>query len=213
MTMSASSQYRYDGSHVHSGGRHPQDSGGGRTDTDYKSCWAGQQAARAVRGGGARDRASRRLRHTLQWLAPPGARQIRSASTTACAAALPTELGGCGGPTASGCSGSVRRHVLIVGATGVVGRAAVEHFTALGDWKITMVSRRPPVYDTDATHVPLWDTELRRAPEVGRPKGRGYLLVSQRTSEEMRPMRVAKSDAAAAAAAVRCGSDLSGRRQ
>ena len=28
-------------------------------------------------------------------------------------------------------------------------------------------------------------TELRRAPEVGRPKGRGYLLVSQRTSEDI----------------------------
>ena len=73
-----------------------------------------------------------RLRHTLQWLTQAPRRDVSSTSTE-----------------------RPSRHVVIVGATGVVGRAAVEHFAALGDWKITMVSRRPPVYATDAAHVPL----------------------------------------------------------
>lgn len=76
---------------------------------------------------------TRRLKHTLQWLTPAPRRDVVSSTSTE----------------------SPPRHVLIVGATGVVGRAAVEHFTALGDWKITMVSRRPPGYATDALHVPL----------------------------------------------------------
>ena len=76
---------------------------------------------------------TRRLKHTLQWLTPAPRRDVVSSTSTE----------------------SPPRHVLVVGATGVVGRAAVEHFTALGDWKITMVSRRPPGYATDALHVPL----------------------------------------------------------
>ena len=40
------------------------------------------------------------------------------------------------------------RHVLIVGATGIVGRAAVEHFCRDPSWdRVTCVSRRKPTYD------------------------------------------------------------------
>lgn len=35
-------------------------------------------------------------------------------------------------------------HLLVVGASGLVGRNVVEHFEALGDWYITMLGRRAP---------------------------------------------------------------------
>lgn len=57
-------------------------------------------------------------------------------------------------PKPSQASGTAR-HVLVVGATGVVGRAAVEHFEGLGSWRVTMVSRRPPLFATAAQHIPL----------------------------------------------------------
>ncbi len=34
--------------------------------------------------------------------------------------------------------------VLVAGATGIVGQAAVEHFSTLDDWDVVAVSRRPP---------------------------------------------------------------------
>ena len=47
-------------------------------------------------------------------------------------------------------------HVLLVGATGVVGRAAVETFNAVGGWKVTAVSRRRPDYPLGAAeHLSL----------------------------------------------------------
>jgi nucleoside-diphosphate-sugar epimerase len=36
----------------------------------------------------------------------------------------------------------MKHHILIVGSTGLVGNAAVEHFSALPDWKVTTVARR-----------------------------------------------------------------------
>jgi nucleoside-diphosphate-sugar epimerase len=39
---------------------------------------------------------------------------------------------------------------LVVGALGLVGRAAVEHLETLGDWEIVGVSRRKPDWDTRA---------------------------------------------------------------
>jgi nucleoside-diphosphate-sugar epimerase len=44
--------------------------------------------------------------------------------------------------------------ILIAGATGLVGAAAVEHFCALPDWDVVAVSRRPPPTPL-ANHVPL----------------------------------------------------------
>eukprot|EP01043_Picozoa_sp_COSAG02_P034279 COSAG02_NODE_2388_length_8979_cov_6.381081_5_plen_298_part_00 len=91
------------------------------------------------------ERRRRRLQQTLQWLTPGGG---ASSPPRRCATAV--------GPIgASITPASSARHVLIAGATGVVGRAAVEHFTALGNWKVTLVSRRPPAYDTSATHIQL----------------------------------------------------------
>lgn len=37
------------------------------------------------------------------------------------------------------------RHILIVGASGVIGSAAVEHFAGKADWSVTALSRRRPV--------------------------------------------------------------------
>jgi nucleoside-diphosphate-sugar epimerase len=51
-------------------------------------------------------------------------------------------------------SPQAQRHVLVAGATGVVGRAAVEEFESLGT-RVTMVSRRTPAYSTTATHIAL----------------------------------------------------------
>lgn len=44
------------------------------------------------------------------------------------------------------------RRLLIVGATGLVGRAAVEHFAARPDWSVTALSRRP-LSHSGVTHV------------------------------------------------------------
>src|SRR5687767_5036928 len=37
------------------------------------------------------------------------------------------------------------RHVLVAGATGLVGYAVAKHFAELPDWKVTAVSRRRPI--------------------------------------------------------------------
>ena len=45
---------------------------------------------------------------------------------------------------------TAKKHtILIAGASGVVGAAAVEHFAALPDWQVLALSRRPP------SHTPL----------------------------------------------------------
>jgi nucleoside-diphosphate-sugar epimerase len=49
----------------------------------------------------------------------------------------------------------VRRKVLIVGASGVVGEAALRHFTSDAHAAVVGVSRRPPVDCFGATHVPV----------------------------------------------------------
>jgi len=46
-------------------------------------------------------------------------------------------------------------HVLVVGATGVVGYAALRHFASRGDCQVTAVSRRRPLDTRGARHVPL----------------------------------------------------------
>jgi nucleoside-diphosphate-sugar epimerase len=45
------------------------------------------------------------------------------------------------------------KHVLVVGGLGVVGRAAVEHFTSLPQTTVTALSRRSPDFDTSARFV------------------------------------------------------------
>lgn len=44
------------------------------------------------------------------------------------------------------------RHVLVAGASGLVGRAVVEHFARQG-WTVTAVSRRPPIDDYGARFI------------------------------------------------------------
>lgn len=45
-----------------------------------------------------------------------------------------------------------QRHVLVAGASGLVGRSAVEHFAKRG-WRVTATSRRPPIADYGARFV------------------------------------------------------------
>jgi len=39
-------------------------------------------------------------------------------------------------------SGESPKHILIVGATGLLGRAVVDHFCALDGWTVTSIARR-----------------------------------------------------------------------
>ncbi|WP_417516638.1 SDR family oxidoreductase [Minwuia sp.] len=45
--------------------------------------------------------------------------------------------------------------VLIAGASGIVGGAAVRHFSALPDWKVVALSRRVPDFAFEGAHIPL----------------------------------------------------------
>lgn len=45
------------------------------------------------------------------------------------------------------------RRILIVGATGLVGAAATEHFAPLAGWDVVTLSRRAPSGDSDITHI------------------------------------------------------------
>jgi len=47
------------------------------------------------------------------------------------------------------------KHVLIAGASGVVGFSALKHYSSLGDWKITATSRRPPLEAGTARFTPV----------------------------------------------------------
>jgi nucleoside-diphosphate-sugar epimerase len=47
------------------------------------------------------------------------------------------------------------KHVLIAGGMGVVGRAAVEHFTSRPDCRVTALSRRPPNFPTRAAFLSI----------------------------------------------------------
>ena len=40
-------------------------------------------------------------------------------------------------------------HMLVVGASGVIGTGAVEHFARLPGWRVTALSRRRPVVADD----------------------------------------------------------------
>lgn len=48
-----------------------------------------------------------------------------------------------------------KKTVLIAGALGLLGRAAVEHFESLGDWEVIGVSRRAPNFQTRARFLSL----------------------------------------------------------
>ena len=54
-----------------------------------------------------------------------------------------------------------KKHTLLIaGASGVVGAAAVEHFSALPDWQVLALSRRPCPLPEGVRHVPLDLTDL-----------------------------------------------------
>ncbi len=60
---------------------------------------------------------------------------------------------------------TVPRTILIAGATGLVGAAAVEHFGALPEWEVVALSRRRPSVPPGVRHVQvdLTDTAATRA--------------------------------------------------
>ena len=47
----------------------------------------------------------------------------------------------------------MKKHIVIAGALGTVGRAALEHFDKLDDWEVTALSRRPPDFANRATWI------------------------------------------------------------
>lgn len=55
-----------------------------------------------------------------------------------------------------------RNHILIIGASGVIGAGAVEHFARLNGWTVTAMSRRPPVVAAGCRffHLPVDLTDL-----------------------------------------------------
>jgi nucleoside-diphosphate-sugar epimerase len=59
-----------------------------------------------------------------------------------------------------------KRTVLIAGAFGLVGSAAVRHFAQLPDWEVIGVSRRPPPGSTQATFVSVDLTDPRQCADV-----------------------------------------------
>ncbi|MDG2002217.1 MAG: NAD-dependent epimerase/dehydratase family protein [Novosphingobium sp.] len=62
---------------------------------------------------------------------------------------------------------SGHRHMLIAGASGVIGSAAVELFARMPDWEVTALSRRRPVVAQD-THFDHASADLRDADDCAR---------------------------------------------
>ncbi|MBK0398206.1 SDR family oxidoreductase [Limibaculum sp. M0105] len=60
----------------------------------------------------------------------------------------------------------MRGTVLIAGATGVIGQAAMHHFAALGGWQVLAISRRAPEPVAGVTHLPLDLTDARACREA-----------------------------------------------
>ena len=57
-----------------------------------------------------------------------------------------------------------RKRALVVGATGVVGRAMLRHLLATGGWEVLAVSRRKP--DVEGQYEP-WPLTCSTAPPPG----------------------------------------------
>lgn len=46
-----------------------------------------------------------------------------------------------------------KHHILIAGATGLIGAAAIEHFSKLPDWSVSALSRRTPLLPAGVRHI------------------------------------------------------------
>ena len=111
----------------------------------------------------------------------------------------------------------MQRRILIVGATGLVGTAATEHFAARPGWEVVTLSRRPPA-DWSGPHlaVDLTDHDacaaafrrgaadhpcaLRRSARGGRPRGR----LAQRAAAADQPGHAAQRARRCRRARARC---------
>ncbi len=58
-----------------------------------------------------------------------------------------------------------KKRVLVAGATGMVGRAAVQHLSDSGDWDVVAISRRKPDYPTNAQFVSVDLTDAKQCAE------------------------------------------------
>ena len=67
-----------------------------------------------------------------------------------------------------------KHRILIAGAGGVVGAAAVEHFAALPDWQVTGLSRRPLQLPPGVRHVPADLTDAGSLPRCDARAGRHH---------------------------------------
>ncbi len=63
----------------------------------------------------------------------------------------------------------MRKTILIAGASGLIGRAAIEHFARHDDWRVIALSRRAPEVDVEVEHLPL-DLLDRAAVEAAAPR-------------------------------------------
>lgn len=59
-----------------------------------------------------------------------------------------------------------KHHILIAGATGLIGAAAMEHFSRLPDWSVTALSRRAPTLPSGVHHVSVDLTQIERCHEA-----------------------------------------------
>jgi nucleoside-diphosphate-sugar epimerase len=66
---------------------------------------------------------------------------------------------------------SKKHRILIAGASGVVGAAAVEHFASLPDWQVVALSRRPVALPDGVRHVPVDLTNAAACREAMRELG------------------------------------------
>ncbi len=60
----------------------------------------------------------------------------------------------------------MRKKILVVGATGIVGHTALEHFAASGDWDAVAVSRRKPECNSAFEHAAIDLTDEKRCREA-----------------------------------------------
>lgn len=80
---------------------------------------------------------------------------------------------GAASPAAGGDAKSSQQHILVVGATGLLGRAVVDHFGAIENWTVSSIARREIMGDHRSTHyqLDLMDGQscrsvLRSSPEL-----------------------------------------------
>jgi nucleoside-diphosphate-sugar epimerase len=72
---------------------------------------------------------------------------------------------------------TTKHHILIAGATGLIGAAAIEHFGALPDWSVTAISRRTPPARSGVRHLSVDQTDAEACSQaLGQTQGITHVL-------------------------------------